>query len=69
MKQGDLVKYKSSAFTGVAPESYGSGVILDVKDPVVDCDTGEVWTNKVVNVMWSTGYITWDTKCMLEVIN
>ena len=69
MKVGDVVQYKSNAFTGIAPGSYGAGIIISIKDPVVDFDTGKVWSNKVVNVLWSAGGRTWDTKCMLEVIN
>ena len=50
MKVGDVVQYKSNAFTGIAPGSYGAGIIISIKDPVVDFDTGKVWSNKVVNV-------------------
>lgn len=69
MKTGDLVQYKPNAFMGASPKSYGTGVVLCINDPTVDRDTGEVWSNKVINVMWASGSTTWDTKCSLEVIS
>ena len=69
MKTGDLVRYKHNAFMGACPKSYGTGVIIRIDDPTVDPDTGEIWTDKVVNVMWASSHTTWDTKCALEVIS
>ena len=69
MKQGDLVRYKSNAFIGACPKSYGTGVVIRIDEPTIDPDTGDVWTDQVINVMWSSSYTTWDTKCKLEVIN
>ena len=69
MKTGDLVRYKPDAFIGACPKSYGTGVIIRIDDPAVDPDTGEIWTDKVVNVMWASSHTAWDTKCALEVIS
>ena len=69
MKTGDLVRYKPNAFMGASPKSYGTGVVLRVDEPGVDPDTGDAWTDQVVNVMWASSYTTWDTKCRLEVIS
>ena len=69
MKSGDLVRYKPNAFMGACPKSYGTGVVLRVDEPGVDPDTGDVWTDHVINVMWSSGSTAWDTKSRLEVIS
>ena len=69
MKTGDLVRYRYNAFIGACPKSYGTGVVIRINEPTVDPDTGEVWTNKVINVMWASSHTTWDSKCSLEVIN
>ena len=60
MKTGDLVRYRYNAFIGACPKSYGTGVVIRIN---------EVWTNKVINVMWASSHTTWDSKCSLEVIN
>ena len=68
VKVGDLVQYKSNAFIGASPKSYGTGIVLRVDEPGVDPDTGDVWADQVINVMWASSYTTWDTKSRLEVI-
>ena len=69
MKTGDLVRYKSNAFMGASPKSYGTGVVVRGAEPGVDPDSGAVWTDNVLNVMWACSPRTWGTKCKLEVIN
>ena len=67
MKAGDLVKFNSSAFSAAAQRYPKCGVVLDVRETVVD-EQGRK-TQGSAKVLWADGQYTREWLCYVEVLN
>ena len=67
MKAGDLVKFHSSAFHAAAKRYPKCGVVLDVRETVVD-EFGRK-TQGSAKILWADGQYTREWLCYVEVIN
>ena len=68
MKAGDLVKFHSSAFHAAAQRYPKCGVVLDVRETVVDEATG-IKTQGSAEILWADGQHTREWLCYVEVLN